>query len=157
MIKYVNISDQNMKDLLYLKDDQIKDCIRLLLYAYRETFSDPREILKKKSLGSAHFRTLHLIERDEGVSVNELLYKLKVTKQSLNRVLRDLKRLKMIKQITDSVDTRRRLLYLDSNGKKIYSEIFESQKKRIFNALKNSNPDSVIKFKEVLKKIIDGK
>ena len=157
MIKYVNISDQNMKDLLYLKDDQIKDCIRLLLYAYRETFSDPREILKKKSLGSAHFRTLHLIERDEGVSVNELLYKLKVTKQSLNRVLRDLKRLKMIKQITDSVDTRRRLLYLDSNGKKIYSEIFESQKKRIFNALKDSDPGSVIKFKEVLKKIINGK
>ncbi len=146
-----------MKDLLYLKDDQIKDCIRLLLYAYRETFSDPREILKKKSLGSAHFRTLHLIERDEGVSVNELLYKLKVTKQSLNRVLRDLKRLKMIKQITDSVDTRRRLLYLDSNGKKIYSEIFESQKKRIFNALKDSDPGSVIKFKEVLKKIINGK
>ena len=157
MVKYVNISDQNMKDLLYLKDDQIKDCIRLLLYAYRETFSDPREILKKKSLGSAHFRTLHLIERDEGVSVNELLYKLKVTKQSLNRVLRDLKRLKMIKQITDSVDTRRRLLYLDSNGKKIYSEIFESQKKRIFNALKDSDPGSVIKFKEVLKKIINGK
>ena len=157
LIKYVNTSDQNMKDLLYLKDDQIKDCIRLLLYAYRETFSDPREILKKKSLGSAHFRTLHLIERDEGVSVNELLYKLKVTKQSLNRVLRDLKRLKMIKQITDSVDTRRRLLYLDSNGKKIYSEIFESQKKRIFNALKDSDPGSVIKFKEVLKKIINGK
>ena len=157
MVKYVNISDQNMKDLLYLKDDQIKDCIRLLLHAYRETFSDPKEVLKKRSLGSAHFRTLHLIERDEGISVNELLYKLKITKQSLNRVLRDLKRLKMIKQIRDSVDTRRRLLYLDRDGKKIYSEVFESQKKRIFNALKDSDPSSVIKFKEVLKKIINGK
>ncbi len=157
MIKYVNISDQKMKDLLYLKDDQIKDCIQLLLHAYRETLSDPREILKKKSLGSAHFRTLNLIERDEGISVNELLYKLKITKQSLNRVLRDLKRLKMIKQIRDKIDTRRRLLYLDSNGKKIYSEVFESQKKRIFNALKDSDPGSVIKFKEVLKKIINGK
>ena len=146
-----------MKDLLYLKDDQIKDCIRLLLHAYRETFSDPREILKKKSLGSAHFRTLHLIERDEGISVNELLYKLKVTKQSLNRVLRDLKRLKMVRQIRDKIDTRRRLLYLDSNGKKIYSEVFESQKKRIFNALKDSDPGSVTKFKEVLNKIINGK
>jgi len=146
-----------MKDLLYLKDDQIKDCIRLLLHAYRETFSDPKEVLKKRSLGSAHFRTLHLIERDEGISVNELLYKLKITKQSLNRVLRDLKRLKMIKQIRDSVDTRRRLLYLDRDGKKIYSEVFESQKKRIFNALKDSDPSSVIKFKEVLKKIINGK
>jgi len=146
-----------MKDLLYLKDDQIKDCIQLLLYAYRETFSDPSKILKKKSLGSAHFRTLHLVERNEGISVNELLYKLKITKQSLNRVLRDLKRLKMIKQIRDEVDTRRKLLYLDHDGKKIYGEVFESQKKRIFNALKDSDPGSVIKFKEVLKKIINGK
>ena len=89
--------------------------------------------------------------------VSELLYKLKITKQSLNRVLRDLKRLKMIKQIKDEVDTRRKLLYLDNDGKKIYGEVFESQKKRIFNALKNSDPSSVIKFKEVLKKIINGK
>ena len=70
MIKYVNISDQNMKDLLYLRDEQIKDCIQLLLYAYRETFSDPLEILKKNSLGAAHYRALHLVERNEGINVN---------------------------------------------------------------------------------------
>ena len=157
MIKYVNISDQNMKDLLYLRDDQIKDCIQLLLYAYRETFSDPVEILKKNSLGAAHHRTLHLIERNQGISVNELLVKLKITKQSLNRVLRDLKRSKIIKQVKDQKDTRRKLLYLDQNGKKFFKEVFDSQKKRIFNALKNSDSDSVIKFKEVLKKIINGK
>ena len=157
MIKYVNISDQNMKDLLYLRDDQIKDCIQLLLYAYRETFSDPVEILKKNSLGAAHHRTLHLIERNQGISVNELLIKLKITKQSLNRVLRDLKKSRIIKQVKDQGDSRRKLLYLDNIGKKFYNEIFESQKKRIFNALKNSDSDSVIKFKEVLKKIINGK
>ncbi len=157
MVKYVNISDQNMKDLLYLKDEQIKDCIQLLLYAYRETFSDPLEILKKNSLGAAHYRTLHLVERNEGINVNELLIKLKITKQSLNRVLKELKRLKLIKQVRDKKDTRRKLLYLDQNGKKFYQEVFESQKKRIFNALKHSDSDSVIKFKEVLKKIINGK
>ena len=157
MIKYVNISDQNMKDLLYLKDEQIKDCIQLLLYAYRETFSDPLEILKKNSLGAAHYRTLHLIERNEGINVNELLIKLKITKQSLNRVLKELKRLKIIKQVRDKNYTRRKLLYLDQNGKKFYQQVFESQKKRIFNALKHSDSDSVIKFKEVLKKIINGK
>ena len=59
-----------MRELLYLQDDQIKDCIQLLLYAYRETFSDPNEILKKNSLGAAHHRTLHLIERNQGISVN---------------------------------------------------------------------------------------
>ena len=83
MVKYVNISDQKMKELLYLKDDQIKDCIQLLLYAYRETFSDPKDILKKNSLGAAHHRTLHLIERNEGISVNELLIKLKITKPDI--------------------------------------------------------------------------
>ena len=157
MIKYVNIPDQNMKELLYLKDDQIKDCIQLLLYAYRETFSDPNEILKKNSLGPAHHRTLHLIERNQGISVNELLIKLKVTKQSLNRVLRELKKMKIVKQIKDERDSRRKLLYLDQEGKKFYEEIFESQKKRIFNALKTSDSDSVLKFKQVLKKIINGK
>ena len=158
MIKYVNISDQNiMRELLYLQDDQIKDCIQLLLYAYRETFSDPNEILKKNSLGAAHYRTLHLIERNQGISVNELLLKLKITKQSLNRVLKDLKKTKIIKQIKDQNDARRKLLFLDHSGKKFYKEVFDSQKKRIFNALKNSDAESVLKFKEVLKKIINGK
>ena len=157
MVKYVNISDQNMKDLLYLKDEQIKDCIQLLLYAYRETFSDPVQILKKNSLGPAHHRAMHLVERNEGININELLLKLKITKQSLNRVLKDLKRLKIVKQIKDENDTRRKLLYLDQNGKKFYKEVFESQKKRIFNALKDSDSESVIRFKEVLKKIINGK
>ena len=146
-----------MKELLYLKDDQIKDCIQLLLYAYRETFSDPKDILKKNSLGAAHHRTLHLIERNEGISVNELLIKLKITKQSLNRVLQDLKKMKIIKQLKDNNDSRRKLLYLDQTGKKFYNEIFQSQKKRIFNALKNSDSDSVVKFKQVLEKIINGK
>ena len=146
-----------MKDLLYLKDDQIKDCLQLLLHAYRETFSDPKEALKKRSLGSAHFRTLQLIERDEGINVSELLFKLKITKQSLNRVLRDLKNLKIIKQVKDKSDTRRKLLFLDQLGKNFYKEVFETQKKRIFNALKNSDSESVLHFKEVLKKIINGK
>ena len=146
-----------MKELLYLKDDQIKDCIQLLLYAYRETFSDPKDILKKNSMGAAHHRTLYLIERNEGISVNELLIKLKITKQSLNRVLQDLKKMKIIKQLKDNNDSRRKLLYLDQTGKKFYNEIFQSQKKRIFNALKASDSDSVIKFKQVLEKIINGK
>ena len=146
-----------MKDLLYLKDEQIKDCIKLLFYAYRETFSDPKEILKKNSLGSAHYRTLYLVERNEGISVNELLLQLKITKQSLNRVLKDLKKSKIIKQVKDKADTRRKLLYLDQVGKDFYKQVFATQKKRFFNALKNSNSDSVIHFKEVLKKIINGK
>ena len=77
-----------MKNLLYLKDEQIKEFIQLLFYAYRETFSDPKEILSKNYFGPAHLRALNLIESNPGVSLSELIFKLKVTKQSLNRVLR---------------------------------------------------------------------
>ena len=146
-----------MKDLLYLKDDQIKEFIQLLYYAYRETFSDPREILSKKFFGPAHLRALHLIESNPGINLGELIFKLKVTKQSLNRVLRELIKEKMIKQIKDDKDTRKKNLYLDKEGKDFFEVVYNAQKKRIFNALKSSEPDSVIKFKEVLKKIIDGK
>ena len=140
-----------MKDLLYLKDEQIKEFIQLLYYAYRETFSDPKEVLSKKFFGPAHLRALNLIERNPGINLGELIFKLKVTKQSLNRVLRDLIKSKMIKQIKDENDTRKKNLFLDKEGKTFF-EI-----KRIFNALRNSSSDSVIKFKNVLKKIIDGK
>ena len=146
-----------MKDLLYLKDEQIKDFIQLISYAYRETFSDPKEILAKKFFGPAHLRVLNLIERNPGISLGELIFKLKVTKQSLNRVLRELIKSKMIKQIKNDSDTRRKNLFLDKEGKIFFEKIYESQKKRIFNALKNSEPESVIKFREVLNKIIDGK
>ena len=146
-----------MKELLYLKDEQIKDFIQLLFYAYREIFSDPKKLLDDNSFGPAHLRALNLIERNPGINLGELMFLLKVTKQSLNRVLRELIESKMIKQIKDEEDTRRKNLFLDKDGKVFFDKVYESQKKRIFNALKNSEPESVIKFKEVLKKIINEK
>ena len=118
-----------MKELLYLKDEQIKDFIQLLFYAYRETFSDPKKILVENSFGPAHLRALNLIERNPGTNLGELMYQLKVTKQSLNRVLRDLLKSKMIKQIKDEEDTRRKNIYLDKNGKNLFDKIYNTQKK----------------------------
>ena len=144
-----------MRDLLYLKDDQIKDFIELIFYAYRETYSDPKKILKKYSFGTAHHRAIHIIERHEGITVSGLLSKLKITKQSLNRVLRDLIKNKTIMVKKGDVDSRQRLIYLNESGKKLFNEIFLEQKKRIYNALKNSDSDSVIKFKNVLSRIVN--
>ena len=144
-----------MKDLLYLKDDQIKDFIEQIFYAYSETYSDPKKILKKYSFGTAHHRAIQLIERHEGLTVSNLLNKLKITKQSLNRVLRDLIKNKAILLKKGEVDARQRLIFLNEKGKKFFEEIFLEQKKRIYNALKSSDSDSVIKFKNVLKKIIN--
>jgi len=145
-----------MKNLLYLKDEQIKEFIQLLFYAYRETFSDPKEILSKNYFGPAHLRALNLIESNPGVSLSELIYKLKVTKQSLNRVLKDLSKLEIINFEKDNKDSRVKHAFLNEKGKKIFDEIFEIQKKRIYNALLNSSSEEVINFDNVLKKIING-
>ena len=155
--RYVNITDpkQLMRDLLYLKDDQIKDFIEHIFSAYRKTYSDPKNILKKYSCGTAHHRAMHLIERHEGLTISDLLNKLKITKQSLNRVLRDLIKNKTIILKKGEVDSRQRQIFLNERGKKLFEEIFLEQKKRIYNALKNSDSDSVLKFKNVLKKIIN--
>ena len=144
-----------MRDLLYLKDDQIKDFIEQIFYAYRETYADPKKILKKYSFGSAHHRAILLIERHEGLTVSDLLNKLKITKQSLNRVLRDLLNNKAILLKKGDVDSRQRKIFLNEKGEKFFQEMFTEQKKRIYNALKNSDSDSVNKFKNVLEKIID--
>ena len=144
-----------MSEQLYLKDDQIKDFIEKIFYAYRETYSDPKEILKKYSFGTAHHRAIHLIERYEGLTVSDLLNKLKITKQSLNRVLRDLIKNKSILVKKGEVDSRQRQIFLNEKGKKLFEEIFLQQKKRIYNAFKNSDADSVIKFRNVLSKIIN--
>ena len=144
-----------MRDSLYLKDDQIKDFIEQIFYAYRKTYSDPKKILKKYSFGTAHHRAIHLIERHEGITISGLLSRLKITKQSLNRVLRDLIKNKTIYIKKGEIDSRQRRIFLNEKGKKLFDEIFFEQKKRIYNALKNSDSDSVIKFESVLKKIIN--
>ena len=79
-----------MKELLYLKDDQLKKFIEKLFLSYRESFADAKKVLDKYSIGIAHHKVIHLLSIHNGITISELLKKLKVTKQSLNRVLKDL-------------------------------------------------------------------
>ena len=145
-----------MKELLYLKDNQLKHLIEKLFISYRETFSDSKKILDKYSIGLAHQKVIHLLSMYEGISISELLGKLKVTKQSLNRILKDLIKLEMIDFQKDKMDTRIKHVFLNDKGKKIFSEIFEIQKKRIYNALLDSKSEEVLNFDRVLNKIING-
>ncbi len=145
-----------MKELLYLKDDQLKDLIEKLFISYRETFSDSKKVLNKYSIGLAHQKVIHLISMYEGISITELLRKLKITKQSLNRVLKDLISLEIIIFKKNDQDTRVKHVYLNEKGKKVFDEIFKIQKKRIYNALLDSSSEEVINFDKVLKKIING-
>ncbi|RPG59306.1 MAG: MarR family transcriptional regulator [Flavobacteriales bacterium TMED235] len=145
-----------MKELLYLKDDQLKDLIEKIFISHRETFSDAKQILDKYSIGLAHHKVIHLLSMYEGISISELLKRLKVTKQSLNRVLKDLIKLEIILFKKDKQDSRIKHLFLNEKGEKIFTEIFNIQKKRIYNALLNSSSEEVINFDNVLKKIING-
>ena len=145
-----------MKELLYLKDEQLKDLIEKLFVSYRETFSDSKRVLNKYSIGLAHHKVIHLLSMYQGISISQLLKRLKVTKQSLNRVLKDLIKLELIKFKKDNQDTRIKHVFLNEKGQKIFDEIFDLQKKRIFNALLSSSSEEVINFDNVLKKIING-
>ncbi|MDB4828171.1 MarR family transcriptional regulator [Candidatus Pelagibacter sp.] len=145
-----------MKELLYLKDDQLKDLIEKLFVSYRETFSDAKKVLDRYSIGLAHHKVIHLLSMYQGISISELLKRLKVTKQSLNRVLKDLIKLEIVTFKKDDQDTRVKHVFLNEKGKKIFNEIFDLQKKRIYNALLNSSSEEVINFDNVLSKIING-
>ena len=91
----------------------------------------------------------------KGITISDLLKKLKVTKQSLNRVLKDLIKLDVVFFEKDQHDTRVKHIFLNEKGEKIFDEIFLIQKKRIYNALLNSSSDQVLNFDNVLKKIIN--
>ena len=145
-----------MKELLYLKDDQLKELIEKLFVGYREILSDSKKVLDKYSIGLAHNKVILLLSMCEGISISELLKRLKVTKQSLNRVLNDFIKLEIIEFKKDEQDTRVKHVFLNDKGKKIFNEIFQSQKKRIYNTLLNSKSEEVLNFNSVLNRIING-
>ena len=91
----------------------------------------------------------------EGITISKLLEKLKITKQSLNRVLKDLIKLEVIFFQKDEKDLRVKHIFLNDKGKEIFDEIFVSQKKRLHNALLSSSSEQVLSFNSVLKKIIN--
>ena len=144
-----------MNELLYLKDAQLKELIEKLFTSYKESFADSKKILDKYSIGIAHHKVMHLMSMYKGITISELLKKLKITKQSLNRVLNDLIKMEAIIFKKDQNDTRVKHVFLSEKGNMAFEEIFLVQKKRIYNALLNSSSDEVLSFERVLKKIIN--
>ena len=144
-----------MKELLYLKDDQLIEFIEKISMSYRETFSDAKKVLDRNSIGIAHHKVINLISLYEGITISELLKKLKITKQSLNRVLKDLISLDAIQFKKGEKDTRLKHVFLTKKGNQIFNEIFFAQKKRIYKALINSSSVEINSFNNVLKKIIN--
>ena len=97
----------------------------------RKHFLIQKKYYLKNFFGAAHLRALNLVERYPGISLGELIFKLKVTKQSLKQSFKRINKIKMIKQIKDDSDTRRKNLFLDKEGK-VFLKKFMNLKKKNF-------------------------
>jgi DNA-binding MarR family transcriptional regulator len=145
--KYVNMADLNLRisDRCSRPDPTIREepiwnVIELLFFAYRDFISDPDDVLAKLGFGRAHHRVLHFVNRNPGMKVAELLDVLKITKQSLARVLRQLIQEGYILQREGANDRRQRLLYVTPKGEALAMKLAGLQTKRITRALAELGP-----------------
>jgi DNA-binding MarR family transcriptional regulator len=141
--------------LLFLTDDQLRQGIELMFFAYRGFTADPDRLLAEHDYGRAHHRAIHFINRKPGLTVNELLAILAVTKQSLNRVLRQLVEDGLVESRVGAVDRRQRNLHLTATGQALERELSEAQRRRVRAAFSSAGPDAVQGFRKVLEQMID--
>ena len=123
-------------------EDSVVDLIELLFFAYRDFISDPDAILAKSNFGRAHHRVLHFVDRNPGLTVADLLDVLKITKQSLARVLKELVDSGFIEQRTGLEDRRQRLLYATPAGQALSAGLSAPQERRIKGALVPLGPEA---------------
>jgi len=127
----------------------IWDIIELLFFAYRDFVGDPDEVLAGLDFGRAHHRVLHFVTRNPGMKVAELLDLLKITKQSLGRVLKQLIDEGYVIQREGAADRRQRLLYVTEKGSTLAMRLAGLQTRRISRALAEMGPEghaSAVRF-----------
>jgi DNA-binding MarR family transcriptional regulator len=111
------------------------DLIELLFFAYRDFVGDPDEVLAKLGFGRAHHRVLHFVNRNPGIKVADLLDILKITKQSLGRVLKQLVDQGYVVQREGAHDRRQRLLHVSPAGEALAMQLAGLQTERIARVL----------------------
>ncbi len=111
------------------------DLIELLFFAYRDFVGDPDRILAEYGFGRAHHRVLHFVDRYPGLTIAELLDILRITKQSLNRVLKDLIDQGYVEQRTGTSDRRQRLLFCTPTGRSLTADLTRVQVRRVARAI----------------------
>ena len=140
---------------LFLRDEDLRQAIELLFFAYRDFTARPDAILATQNMGRAHHRVIYFVGRHPGISVSELLEILGITKQSLSRVLSQLVREAYIIQKTGTADRRQRLLHLTDKGRKLEGDLTSDQRARILAAYKDAGAVSVEGFRKVMLGIMD--
>ena len=140
---------------LYLRDEDLRLGIELLFYAYRDFTAEPDRMLDEIGLGRAHHRAIYFVGRYPGINVGELLAILRITKQSLSRVLGELVRKGYIAQRPGAVDRRQRRLELTEHGAALERKLSENQRRRIAAAYRAAGPNAVEGFRRVMLGLID--
>ena len=140
---------------LFLREEELRQAIELLFFAYRDFTAESDAILARQGFGRAHHRVLYFVGRHPGITVGGLLGILKITKQSLSRVLGQLVREDFIAQKTDAGDRRRQMLYLTNKGRALESDLSARQAKRIADAYRDAGALAVEGFRTVLRGIIN--
>jgi DNA-binding MarR family transcriptional regulator len=136
--------------------EPIWDVIELLFFAYRDFISEPDDVLAKFGFGRAHHRVLHFVNRNPGMKVAELLDLLKITKQSLGRVLKQLVDQGYVLQREGATDRRQRLLYVTAKGEALAMKLAGLQTARISRALSGLGPDAHDAARRFLSAMIDA-
>jgi len=146
-------SQQSGKDIL---DEQpAYDLIELFFFAYRDFVSDPDRILDEYGFGRAHHRVLHFVSRQPGLTIAELLDILRITKQSLNRVLKELIEKDFIESRMGTSDRRQRLLFATGKGHDLALKLAKLQTRRIMRALSAMEPEAKDLVSRYLLRLID--
>ena len=135
-------------------EDELRQGIELLFFAYRDFTAEPDTILAQYDFGRAHHRVIHFVGRHPQMTVGELLGILRITKQSLSRVLSQLVRQGFIIQRRGARDRRQRLLDLTPKGRELERQLSEPQRARVANAYRQAGTRAVEGFRRVLLGII---
>lgn len=135
--------------------EPVWDIIELLFFAYRDFVGDADEVLSKLGFGRAHHRVLHFVNRHPGMRVADLLDVLKITKQSLGRVLRELVKAGYVIQRAGAADRRQRLLYVTPKGEALARDLALLQTRRFARALHECGPGARDAARRFLAAMID--
>lgn len=135
---------------LFLREEDLRQGIELLYFAYRDFTAEPDAILAEYGFGRAHHRVIHFVGGNPRITVSELLAILKITKQSLSRVLGQLVREEFIVQHEGKQDRRQRLLELTATGVALERRLSDSQRRRFADAYRNAGAEAVEGYRKVL-------
>jgi DNA-binding MarR family transcriptional regulator len=151
MEKYVNMADINLS----VTDAQAAELVEMLFFAYRDFVQDADVSLAELGFGRAHHRVLHFVGRSPGMTVAQLLDILRITKQSLSRVLKDLLEQGYVMQKEGPEDRRQRLLYLTDTGTVLWQKLIGPQMQRFREAARHLGEDDGGLYRELFLQLID--